>query len=287
MAESPTHRFGQVIGEVLEAAVGPLLATFAKEHKLFLDKKGTRFCRAGQKVSWTDPYNNVHDLDFVLERGGGDKLLGHPVAFIETAWRRYTKHSRNKAQEIQGAILPLLETYRNDAPFVGAILAGVFTEGALTQLRSLGFSVVYVSFEDVVEAFHSVGIDAYFEEDTPDAQVTAKLKAWGLLSAEKKRKGSRKVLEINTPQMTAFLDRLKGAVSRRVAKIRIIPLHGSAVELDTVHQAITFIERYDEATVRSPFVKYEVEVLYSNADHIRGQFAAKNDAIKFLESYKP
>ena len=88
---------------------------------------------------------NSHDLDFVLERGGTPDKIGMPVAFIETAWRRYTKHSRNKAQEIQGALEPLAETYRHLAPFKGAVLAGVFTEGALTQLRSLGFTVLYFS----------------------------------------------------------------------------------------------------------------------------------------------
>lgn len=53
---------------------------------------------------------NAHDLDFVLERGGSDDKIGMPAAFIETAWRRYTKHYRNNAQEIQGALEPLAET---------------------------------------------------------------------------------------------------------------------------------------------------------------------------------
>jgi hypothetical protein len=55
-------------------------------------------------------------LDFVLEKDGSVVTRGTPIAFIETAWRRYAKHSRNKAQEIQGAIIPLLETHRNYAP---------------------------------------------------------------------------------------------------------------------------------------------------------------------------
>ena len=81
----------------------------------------------------TDLNGNEHDLDFVLERGGTATKRGIPVAFIETAWRRYTKHSRNKAQEIQGAIVPLFETYKRYHPLMGAILAGDFTPGALTN----------------------------------------------------------------------------------------------------------------------------------------------------------
>jgi hypothetical protein len=104
MAISYSHKFGQVIGDLLEIAVEPHLKDFADKHSLFLDRKGERLTRKGKKLTWIDIKENKHDLDFVLERGGTDSMLGIPVAFIETAWRRYTKHSRNKAQEIQGAI---------------------------------------------------------------------------------------------------------------------------------------------------------------------------------------
>src|SRR5438876_12260840 len=138
MAESPAHKFGQVIGEVLEAAVEPLLGGFAEEHNLYLDKKGVRPARSGNRVSWTDAHGNTHDLDYVLERNGSDTKIGKPVAFIETAWRRYTKHSRNKAQEIQGAIIPLIEKHRNHCPFIGVVLAGVFTDGHSRSLSLWG-----------------------------------------------------------------------------------------------------------------------------------------------------
>src|SRR4051812_33111649 len=105
MAQSPAHRFGQIIGDVLEAAVEPLLADFAKKHGLYLDKRGERSCRPGVKCTWIDLNKNSHDLDFVLERGGTADKRGIPAAFIETAWRSYTKHSRAKAQEIQGAVM--------------------------------------------------------------------------------------------------------------------------------------------------------------------------------------
>ena len=110
----------------------------------------------------------MHDLDYVLERGGTNHALGVPVAFIETAWRRYTKHSRNKAQEIQGAILPLVEKYRNSSPFIGVVLAGVFTKGALNQLQTSGFVVLYFSYETVVKAFRRFGVDAGFNEQTSE-----------------------------------------------------------------------------------------------------------------------
>jgi len=54
--------------------------------------------------------------DHVLERGGTDAMRGVPAAFIETGWRRCTKHSRNKAQEIQGAVLALAHAKMLPAP---------------------------------------------------------------------------------------------------------------------------------------------------------------------------
>lgn len=120
MAESPAHRFGQLIGNLLEELVESFLLEFANRNRLYLDyQKRLRTARKGKKVTWEDSYGNVHDLDFVLERGGNDDVLGTPVAFIEVAWRRYTKHSRNKVQEIQGAILPLAEKHRWCNPFLG------------------------------------------------------------------------------------------------------------------------------------------------------------------------
>ena len=86
MAESPAHRFGQLIGELLESVVRPQLEDFCRNQGLYLDhQKRDRPARSGKKVSWTDQYGNAHDLDFVIEREGTDHQIGRPVAFIESA----------------------------------------------------------------------------------------------------------------------------------------------------------------------------------------------------------
>lgn len=286
MAESPAHKFGQIIGDTLEAAVEPLLQRFAKEHNLYLDKKGPRSARSGSKVSWTDLHGNTHDLDYVLERDGSDTEIGKPVAFIETAWRRYTKHSRNKAQEIQGAIMPLIETYKSHAPLIGAILAGVFTDGALTQLKSLGFAVAYFPYESVIEAFKRVGVNADFDEDSSDAKFSRKVRAWETLGEAKQRRTVEALVEINAGQIQSFMKKLKRAVTRRIKSVRILPLHGSPMEWNSIEDAIAFVEKYNEQTDPQPLVKYEVQILYNNGDRIEGQFADKTDAIQFLRTHQ-
>jgi hypothetical protein len=177
MAESLAHKFEQLIGVFFEIAIEPYLQEFADKHNLYLDKKGKRIARKGNKLSWFDISGNKHDLDFVLERGGTNNKIGTPVAFIEMAWRRYTKHSRNKAQEIQGAILPLVEKYRNASPFAGVILGGMFTQPSLTQLKSHGFTVLYFDYSTVVNAFAKHGIDVRSDESTPEEDFKKKILA--------------------------------------------------------------------------------------------------------------
>ncbi len=288
MAQSPTHKFGQIIGDLLEAAIEPLLADFAKRHGLYLDKKGPRPARGTQKkVSWEDLYGNRHDLDFVLERGGTKDKFGIPVAFIESAWRRYTKHSRNKAQEIQGAILPLVQTHHFAAPFTGVILAGDFTDGALTQLESLGFKILYFPYDLVIEAFKTVGIDAAFDEDTPDEEVLKKVRAWEALPKSTHEIVCKELFEKNKEAVRRFMDNLERFATRYVESVHILPLHGEAVKCDSLEQAIQFIRKYDEINRGSiPIVKYEIRVHYNNGDKIEGQFKDKEDAIEFLRAYQ-
>jgi hypothetical protein len=287
MASAPAHQFGQMIGEILETAVTPLLEDFAKEHALYLDKKGERPSRAGKKCSWLDLNGNIHDLDYVLERGGTADKKGMPAAFIETAWRRYTKHSRNKTQEIQGAIIPLVETFRHAAPFQGAILAGVFTAGALTQLRSLGFTVLYFPYETVISVFKRYKIDAHYDEATPDAALKRKVNAYRGLSGLRKKRLAKALLEANREGVASFIAALAIAVSRQIERIVVLPLHGIPRDLSTIDEAIAFVQNYVEGAEIEPFARYEIQVRYNNGNLIEGTFGDKASAIEFLRTYQP
>jgi len=213
---------------------------------------------------------NVHDLDYVLEKGGAVGKLGMPVAFIETAWRRYTKHSRNKAQEIQGAIIPLVETYRNSRPFMGAILAGEFTSGALTQLRSLGFTVLYFSYSSVVDVFRKHGIPAAFDEHTPDAELQKKVDLYERKSPDDREAIAKALLTAHAKDVAGFIKSLKAAVSRQIERIIVLPLHGSPRELATVADAMNFIIGYDDHDGGGLVHRYEILIRYNNGDKIEG-----------------
>lgn len=280
MAESYSHKFGQIIGDLLEGCIQAELEAFAKRNNLYLDKKGERKTRKGKKLTWVDNKNNSHDLDFVLEKHGTDDALGVPVAFIETAWRRYTKHSRNKAQEIQGAIIPLAEKHNHSSPFLGAILAGEFTAGSLTQLRSLNFSVLYFPYNTVVEAFHRFGIDASFDENTPEDEFIKKLEAWDRL--DKKDAVPKELLKLNNNGAKDFFQELEASISRKFETIIIWPLHGKGSSVKHIDEAIDFLNKYQEEGKSYPLVKFEIILQYNNGTKIDAVFMTRKEAIEFL-----
>jgi hypothetical protein len=286
VAEAPGHLLGQIIGNTLEDSVEPLLRKIADEHDLYLDKKCSRPARTGLKVSWTDGLGNVHDLDFVLERAGSDTQRGRPAAFIETAWRRYTKHSRAKAQEIQGALLPLLLHHSDVKPFAGAVVAGRWTDGALQQMRSSGFAVLHVSYEDIVDAFASAGIDIDSSEDTPDEYLKEQVEAYRKLTPGQKREVAKKLISNASDEYMRFATALQEALERKIIKVVVLPLSGSAMEFTSVMEAMLAIQTCDIASGdHSPFVRFEIQLMYSNGDEVSASFAEKDRAIEFVRSF--
>jgi hypothetical protein len=283
MAESLAHKFGQIIGDLLEKIVENPLSDFANRHKLYLDRKGPRSIRKGKLLTWSDGVKNIHSLDFVLERGGSDTVQGLPVAFIEIAWRRYTKHSKNKAQEIQAAVLPIALKNKNSHPFIGVILAGEFTKNALTQLESSGFCVLYFPYKIVLQAFNKYNIDISTSEKTSEKEFKKKISAWERYSY--KDNVANELLQLNKKEIETFFECLEKSTSRFIERVVILPLHGKISDVSSIEDAISFLKTYSEANPLTPILKYEIIIKYNNGDKIEVSFKDKADTIKFLQDY--
>lgn len=219
-----------------------------------------------------------------FEEGGSEEIVGRPRAFIEVAWRRYTKHSRNKCQEIQAAVAPLAEHYKDEAPFRGAILAGVFTENARKQLESNGFGVAYCPYETIVKDFGEEGVDITSEENTVDAELEAKARVFQGLGARRLRKIHENIRQLHEEELNAFMERLRLSLGRRILRVSIIPVSGQPCRFHSIEEAVDFIRDYDQTVPISRFLRYEVTVRYSNGDEVRGEFNAKGRAVEFLRS---
>ena len=287
MAASSSHKFGQEVGKLIEDIVlndilKPRLQQFVQTKNYYLDWQRIRPARSGQKVTWEDKYKNKHDLDFVIEIDGTDNQLGTPVAFIECAWRRYTKHSKNKAQEIQGAILPIIELHNLSAPFYGAVLAGEFTKPALDQLRNNGFAIIYIPYQDVVAAFKAINLDIAFDEKTPDKAYTTASKQLAALSILERQKLGEALLKGSKEEVDKFMDTLRNSLERYIAQIIIIPLFGTKYEFKSIDDALIELNTLDIDRPSGEFERLEVIVDYNNKDTIRATFQNKALLADFL-----
>jgi hypothetical protein len=289
MAESPSHKFGQALGKlfediVLDDILKPRLEQFAKTKNYYLDSQRSRPVRSGKKVTWEDKYGNKHDLDFVIEIGGTDHQLGRPVAFIESAWRRYTKHSKNKAQEIQGALLPIVELH--DAPFYGVVLAGEFTKPALDQLRNNGFAIIYIPYQDVVAAFKEIDFDVAFDETTADEIYTAASNRLVALNSSEKDNLRQALMRVSKQQVDRFMDTLRNCLERFISQIIIMPLFGTRYEFKNIDDALTELNTVDIDRASGEFERFEVIIDYSNSDKIQATFQDKILLADFLRKLK-
>lgn len=283
MATAPAHKLGQIIGNFFEDTLGPELEGFCVARGLYLDKNGPRpGVRSSRKVSWEDRFGNTHDLDFVVERDGSAEKRGRPAAFIEAAWRSYTKHSRNKAQEIQGAILPIAEKYAEDNPFLGIALAGVFTDASIEQMRSVGFEVAYFRHETIVAAFATAGIDLHFDEDTGDEELSRRVEAMESLDATAVSQVRRSILERNAAEWSEFLEKLGAKLDRAIDRIFILPLFGDELTARTFAEAREILTQPVVCDPNHKFQRYEISVRFLNGDSIRGVFRERERALEFL-----
>lgn len=242
---SATHKLGQMIGNFFESYFEESLRMIAGQHDLYCDSKGLRPNVRGNrnKVTWQDKNGTPHDLDYVLERGGTVSERGRPAAFIELAWRRYTKHSRNKAGEIEGALLHLGQTFPE--AFLGAILAGEWSAGSLEQLKVRGVNVLHIPFEEIAQTFDIKGIDLRYDEKSSDDikwEIIERLEELGTSDSEDlQREFGRRIVE----PYHNFLARLEKTLVRHVV-MQIRYSNGDRIEgiFNQSTDAIEFLKRH-------------------------------------------
>ncbi len=286
MANSPSHKFGQMLGDFFEEQI---VSYFRKNinNAFYVDYKHSRPARNGKKeVKWKDEKGNEHKLDIVIEKGGTEKKLGIPKAFIEVAWRNYEKHSKNKAQEISGAIIPLIKTYSQLTPFYGCVLGGVFTDNSQKQLISEGFVITYFDKKTLSNVFEAYGINIFWKDDTKEEDFEKRIGVFGSVLQFKKEKLEEDFQLLLMQGMKQFMKDLKKILENKIARILIYTFYGKTIELMNIESAISFIEKYGEKDFSLPFVFYKIEIIYDNSGRISAEFPNKRDAIIFLDKFK-
>src|SRR5207245_10180743 len=101
----------------------------------------------------------------------------------------------------------------------------------------------------------------------------------------KKRRIALALLRSNDAQIKELMASLERVVMRKIDRITIVPLFGTAKHLTSVQEAIDFVN-FAHASENLPVAKYEIEVRYNNGDQIRGEFSERTTAIEFLRSFQ-
>lgn len=177
---SSGHKLGQLIGDWFEEFfVLPLLQQVADRLSLFLDSRFTSRAVRGEQIIWSDLDGNAVNYDFVLEIGGTESTLGIPVGFIESFWRRGSRHSKDKARDDTGKLAPMRDTYPT-ARFLGIVAAGDFTQPARELVRNRDIELFYLPKQILLEAFRAYGLEADYPDQSSESEkqyITAEFEA--------------------------------------------------------------------------------------------------------------
>lgn len=150
----------------------------------------------------------------------------------------------------------------------------------------IGFHLLFFPYQPIVQAFKSLGVDAEFDEDTPEKDFGKKISRWNALSKKAQRSVADHLVKAHERDIKAFFDALDKSVTRRVEKIIVIPLYGQESEYSSVGDAIAFLSSYESTAVQGRVYKYEIHIRYNNGDKIMAEFADKTAAVEFLMKYE-
>jgi len=260
---SAGHKLGQLVGDWFEEFfVLPLLRRVAEHLKLYLD---CRFCirpaREGDKIIWTDLEGNQVDYDFVMELDATEENLGIPVAFFECFWRRGKRHSKDKARDDTGKLLPMRDVHPT-ARFLGIVAGGDFTAPARTLVQNRQIDLFYVPKAKIVSAFEKNGLYIDYPDrlGEPEKAKLADAFQAGLTLTKKTETAATLRELIGEVSLDTYVDRVRAALGALPQEIRIIAQRESKPEVfETIADATTFLKdpKFDFSTLVENFV-YEI-----------------------------
>ncbi len=260
---SAGHKLGQLIGDWYEEwFVLPLLKEAANKLNLYLDNRFVARAVRGAETSilWKDDDGNEVDYDFVMELGGKDTERGIPVAFFECFWRRGARHSKDKARDDSGKLLPMREVHPT-ARFLGILSGGDFTEPARTLVRSRSIDLFYVPKQKIVDAFRRVELTIDYPDKAAEATKAALLASLETeMPAKRRRVADALRASVGRTSLLSYVDRLRASLGAVPQEIRFFARRQSKPQIfDTIPNASRFLDNpvFDYTDPREGYV-YEI-----------------------------
>lgn len=272
LSSSSGHKLGQLVGDWFEEYVAArLLQEIANKLGLYLDCRfKKRSCR-GEKILWQDLDGNEVDYDFVLELGGTDNKKGIPVAFFETFWRRGARHSKDKARDDSGKLVPMRGTYPT-ARVLGIISAGDFTKPAQELVRSRAIDLFYVPKEQICKSWRDHGIEIDYHDNASEQikqEITSKA-VLALANANVKADISDQLIEnIGIAVFNSYIARIVANVSAIPICYKITGIYiGSIAYFKSHVDAKNYMRNYsvEFEEVSNMTQKFRYEATYSDGE---------------------
>ncbi|NMP32557.1 hypothetical protein HII17_13405 [Thalassotalea sp. M1531] len=260
---SSGHKIGQLIGDWFEEELATyLLSRVAKDLNLYLDHRfKNRKCRQG-KIIWKALDGSEVDYDFVLELGGTDDEKGIPLAFFETFWRRRAGHSRDKARDDSGKLLPMGETYPT-ARILGILAAGDFTAPAQEFIKGRGIDLFYIPKTFIYASWAKAGIPMEHGEKASEEEKSKIAE----FAVSKINKASKKVIfdnlisTIGQSVFNSYIDKIKAGIAAIPIEYKITSIFvGKTVAFTEFQDVVDYIKNsavYKDKDIAEQLYRYE------------------------------
>lgn len=265
---SAGHKLGQTVGDWYEQYfVFPMLAKIANKLQLRL---ASRFIPNSVTV-WKDIDGNEVDYDFVMSLCDQRQNI-MPVAFFESFWRRGTRHSKDKARDDCGKLMPMKNTY-STTRLLSIVAAGDFTAPAREYVHSRNIDLFYIAKPFIIEAWRINGFVIDYADNLPEqlkADLVNKLEnaistrpSWGQVVAE-----TLQGLDGISTQISSFLALIYSKLSAIPVEYRIVIAQKSdSVNFSTYQQVDAFLNSQSNHNPLSfPHTVYSYEVDFGNGD---------------------
>jgi len=285
---SSGHKLGQIVGDWFEEVVAiDLLERVANELGLFLDHRfRQRTCR-GNKIIWSDLDGNSVDYDFVLEIGGTDQKLGIPVAFFETFWRRGSRHSKDKARDDSGKLMPMRATYPT-ARILGIVSAGDFTKPAQELVHSRGIDLFYIPKAHICAAWQQAGIEIDYLDSANEAE---KSRIANFAEQKSTAKNKLKVFGnlksiVGEAVFDSYVDRIIAGVSAVPIEYHITNIYiGEALVFSSFDEAKSFLSSDGGGVSNEGFERrIRYEAIYSDGSMFERSNLSPGEAIELHDA---
>lgn len=284
---SSGHKLGQLVGDWFQDYfVTPLLQEVAGRLRLYLDHRNNQRQVRGDKILWRDDDNNVVDYDFVLELNGNENQLGIPVAFLESFWRRGARHSKDKARDDSGKLMPMRSTYPT-ARFLGIVACGEFTRPASELVWSRNIDLFYVPKAKVIEAFLGLGLIMDYNDKANEETKAGIANAFERLLTEEIKLRAAEALRGLMGEMAikSYVTRVQAALSTAPVEFRIVSqLHSKPMVFETVEAVADFLRISNpEFDFSNPDKRFSYQVNYSDGTEFF-RYIDTVDDLKILHS---